>query len=239
MKKSLTITRSSTTLVDKVEESLRNHFREMNLMPGDTIPIETELAESLGVARSVLREALSRLKMLGLIESRTKRGIVLTEPDILTGIEKVMDPKILSHDRLMDILGIIVTIEIGMVDYILIHMKESDLQELEQIVKRETILEQNRVIPEEESRFHPKLYEMTGNTTILRLCKLFSPVYAFIREKYGEEIKVFKKGPLNKNRPTHTDLLNILKERDARQFREAMREHLGLYFYLLSCDTPA
>lgn len=236
MKENLLIDSSTVTLVDKVEEKLRDHFREINLMPGDTIPIEAKLAESLGVARSVLREALSRLKMLGLIESRTKRGMVLTEPDILIGIEKVMDPKIISHDRLMDILGIIVTIEIGMVDYILLNMKEDDIQELENIVNRETVLEQNRVIPEEESKFHPKLYEMTGNLTILRLCRLFSPVYAFIRDNYRDKIDEFNKRSQKTKRPTHKELLNILKKGDGSQFRDAMKEHLQLYFYLLESD---
>lgn len=238
MKKNLKIVTSTFTLVDQVEEKLRSHFREMNLVPGDTIPIEAELAESLGVARSVLREALSRLKMLGLIESRTKRGIVLTEPDILGGIERVMDPKILSHDRLMDILGIIVTIEIGMVDYILLNIKENDIQELESIVKRETVFELNRILPEEESKFHPKLYEMTGNQTIFRLCRLFSPVYAFIREYYSDKIIEFKKRTKNLKRPTHSDLLNILKKGDAIRFRDAMRRHMDLYFYLLGSEKP-
>jgi DNA-binding FadR family transcriptional regulator len=233
MKSKLTINSSSITLVDQIEEKLRNYFKEMNLMPGDTIPTEAELAESLGVARSVLREALSRLKMLGLIASRTKRGIILTEPDILTGIEKVMDPKILSHDRLIDILGIIVTIEIGMVDYIVMNMNDSDLKELENIVKKEKVMERNRIILEEKASFHPKLYEMTGNPTILRLCKLFSPVYPFLREHYKAEIVAYKKSPRNKNRPSHEDLLNILKERNAGAFREAMKKHLEPYFYIL------
>ena len=72
----LKIDSSPVTLVDKVEEKLRDYFREMDLMPGDPIPKEMELAESLGIARSVLREALSRLRMLGLIKSRTKRGMI-------------------------------------------------------------------------------------------------------------------------------------------------------------------
>lgn len=233
MKEKLIIDTSSVTLVDKVEEKLRNHFKEMNLKPGDLIPREVDLAKSLGVARSVLREALSRFKMLGLIESRTKRGMVLAEPDILGGIERVLDLKIMSHDRIMDILGIIVTIEIGMADYIFLNMNEDDIQELETIVTREKILELNQVLPEEESKFHPKLYEMTGNQTILRLCQSFSPVYAFIRENYSQVIEAFKKGPQNKKRPTHEELVDILKKGDAIKFRQAMRKHLELYFYLL------
>lgn len=52
----------AVTLVDQVEDSLLNYFREHDLRIGDSIPNELDLAAALGVARSVLREALSRLK---------------------------------------------------------------------------------------------------------------------------------------------------------------------------------
>ena len=58
----LRIVRTNMTLVDQVEDRLLNYFKENNLQIGDPIPNEMDLAASLGVARNVLREALSRLK---------------------------------------------------------------------------------------------------------------------------------------------------------------------------------
>ena len=86
------------TLVDQVEDNLLTYFRTKDLRAGDAIPNEMELAAALGVARSVLREALSRLKMVGMIETRTRRGMILTEPSILGGMKRVVDPRILSED---------------------------------------------------------------------------------------------------------------------------------------------
>lgn len=226
------------TLVDKVEEKLRDYFREKELMPGDTIPKEVDLAESLGVARSVLREALSRLRMLGLIQSRTKRGMVLAEPDILGGIDRVLDPRIISRDRLMDILGIRVTIEIGMADFLFVNRKSEDIKELEDIVNRENVLEVNRVSMEEESKFHYKLYEMTGNTTIQRLCRLFSPAFIFIKDNYDEILEGYKKRTNQQEWPAHKDLVEIIKKGNASMFREAMKKHLEIYFHLLEGDNP-
>ena len=68
------------TLVDQVEQRLISYFKEQGFRPGDSLPHELELAEALGVARSVLREALSRFKMTGMIESRTRRGMFLVVP---------------------------------------------------------------------------------------------------------------------------------------------------------------
>jgi len=233
----LKINSQSNTLVDRVEDRLRDYFREKKLIPGDSIPREVELAEALGVARTVLREALSRFRMLGLIETRTKRGMILAEPDILGGIERVIDPRIISKNRLLDILGIRVTIDIGMGDYIFLNKTEKDIQELEDIVNRERVLEINRVTVEEESKFHYKLYEMTGNPTIFRLCKIFSPAFIFIKENYDDILKEYKIRTKKKNWPSHKDLVNIIKNGNAIQFREAMKNHLEIYFHLLSKET--
>ena len=101
------------TLVDQVEDKLLNYLKEKDIRTGDSIPNELELAAALGVARSVLREALSRLKMMGMIETRTRRGMILTEPTILGGMKRVVDPRILGEEALFDILGFRIALEIG------------------------------------------------------------------------------------------------------------------------------
>ncbi|MCK4960177.1 MAG: FadR family transcriptional regulator, partial [Planctomycetes bacterium] len=63
-----------TNLVELVEQKILDIVRKNNLSVGDSLPGELELTEGLGVSRSVVREALSRLRMLGLLESRKRRG---------------------------------------------------------------------------------------------------------------------------------------------------------------------
>ena len=87
---------SSDTMADVVESRLRDYFKKKSFKPGDALPKELELAEALGVSRNVVREALSRLRMLGMIESRKKRGMILSSPDILGAFERVLDPMIIT-----------------------------------------------------------------------------------------------------------------------------------------------
>ena len=150
MEHKFNLNRGRSTLVDTVEENLLSYFKEMKYRKGDSIPSETELATELGVARGVLREALSRLRMLGLIETRTRRGMVLAEPDILSGMKRMVDSQLMSEENILDILGMRVAIEIGMADFIFINKTEKDIEELEYIVNRETVLEMNQVSKEEE-----------------------------------------------------------------------------------------
>jgi len=60
----------TSSLVDRVEKNLIELFIEKGFKVGDTIPTELELKEAMGVSRTVIREALLRLRMIGLIDSK-------------------------------------------------------------------------------------------------------------------------------------------------------------------------
>lgn len=64
----------TSSLVDKVEANIVELLQQRKLKVGDAIPKEIELAGTLGVSRTVIREAMMRLRMMGLIESRKKKG---------------------------------------------------------------------------------------------------------------------------------------------------------------------
>jgi GntR family transcriptional repressor for pyruvate dehydrogenase complex len=61
------------TLADQVTEALTNKIVR-NEFPGSQLPSEQAMAEGFGVSRTVIREAVSRLKAEGLIDTRQGRG---------------------------------------------------------------------------------------------------------------------------------------------------------------------
>lgn len=58
---------------------IRKMISQENIRPGDRIPSERELAETLKVGRSTIREALRSLELLGLIETRRGEGTFLSD----------------------------------------------------------------------------------------------------------------------------------------------------------------
>lgn len=57
-----------------IEQWLLRAIKSGKLLPGDKLPREDDLAESLGVSRMTLRQALGTLEARGLIESRRGRA---------------------------------------------------------------------------------------------------------------------------------------------------------------------
>lgn len=66
------LSRSKTSKV--IEENIRRSIIERRLQPGDRLASEKELADSFGVSRQTLREALNALESLGLVELRKGAG---------------------------------------------------------------------------------------------------------------------------------------------------------------------
>ena len=116
---------------DIIETHLRDYFKQQQFSAGDAIPPETELAQTLGVSRNAVREALSRFRMLGIVESKTRTGMVLGQPDIAQAIEKVVDLMVLSESSKKELFEIRIALEIGIADFVFMQQTPEQIAVLE------------------------------------------------------------------------------------------------------------
>jgi GntR family transcriptional regulator, transcriptional repressor for pyruvate dehydrogenase complex len=72
----------TTTLAQRVVSGLKERILAGDLTPGVKLPSEAELIEAYGVSRTVVREAVTRLRAEGLVETFQGRGsFVLAVPE--------------------------------------------------------------------------------------------------------------------------------------------------------------
>lgn len=227
------------SLVDKVEMRLLEFFKDNNLKPGDAIPKELDFAESLGVSRTVIREALLRLRTLGLVESKKHRGMILKQPDIINNFERILDPTLLGIDTLKQLFELRLILEMGMADFIFAHKTQKDLVELESIVKAEeaTATGKIRFTLDKEIAFHGKLYQMSNNATLQRFQNLLLPVFEYVYSRNTQDPNLdnypFSEGKF----VSHRMIFETLKEGSPETFRNAMRRHLEPHFDHTFNDT--
>ena len=222
------------SLVDKVEFYLIDLFIRKKLNPGDLIPKETELASSLRVSRTVIRESLNRLKTMGLIESVKHKGTVIKSPDLSEILQKTLIPNILDQSTLKDIFEMRLVIEVGMADLVVQRATKEDITALYEIIKDEISPSKDTLFDiDHEVRFHGKLYEMTKNETLRGFQKMLLPVF-----NYAYSSGLINKNLANKHFLSHKDLVDVLSKGDAEHFTQAMRMHLeNHYSRLFSMDT--
>lgn len=211
---------NSSTMADVVEVRLREFLKKKSFKPGDALPKELELAEALDVSRNVLREALSRLRMLGMVETKKKRGMILARPDILGTFERVLDPLIIDKETLQDIFELRLVLEMGLADLLYIRKTDKDIAELENIAKKE-VNHDNSFRIKNEIAFHGKLYEMSGNNTLKRFQIMLLPIFDYV--------VTLEKKP-TRGRVNHMDLVQILKTGSKDDFKKGMEAHLQPHF---------
>lgn len=219
------------SLVDKAEIRLLKFFKDNNLKPGDAIPKELEFSEAFGVSRTVVREALLRLRTLGIIDSKKHRGMVLTQPDIINNFERILDPTLLGEDTLRNLFELRLIMEMGIADFIFEYKTQKDMDELEEIVslEEETSYEKDRFSLDREIAFHGKLYQMSNNATVQRFQNLLLPVFEYVYLEESRKNKTdyqYSSGQF----VTHRMLMDNLKVGTPETYRSAMRRHLEPHF---------
>ena len=66
-------------LSEHVVAALRSQVVGGEIMPGQKLPTESQLTETFGVSRTVIREAIASLAADGLVESRQGAGVFVLE----------------------------------------------------------------------------------------------------------------------------------------------------------------
>lgn len=213
------------SLTDQVETKLLELFKKEDLRNGDAIPKENELCEAMGVSRTVIREALTRLKTIGLIESKKNKGMILTEPDLLIGLDKLLQPKILSEETLQNMFEMRLVLEMGIAELLFARIKPSDIADLKAILKTEkdypALFEMDF-----EARFHGRIYEIARNNTLVRFQSMLLPIFKYVHDK-GLKLKDEE---LPKNYVTHALIVKAIETGNPEKYRDAMKRHLKIHF---------
>ncbi len=215
--------------MDQVEEQIASYILNNKLTTGTEIPSESFLMEKLDVGRNVVREALSRLRMLGIIESRRHKGMILREPNIMKCFSKVVNPYMLSKKTILDLLSFRTSLESGISELIIENITDDDISELEIIVAKHIYQEDMKLKVENEIEFHSKLYNITGNQVIIDFQQMLLPLFNFANQNF-EDFKVFNNENKKKDHLVkHEDLLKFFKNKDIEGYRKAITAHLRAY----------
>ena len=227
--------KEDSSLVEQAQRDLLKYISQNST--NSHLPKEQELVEILGVSRVVVREALSRLRALGIIETKRKRGTVVVAPDIFAVLKTIIASGVLDRDSLRDLYQLRLMLEVGMADFIYLNMTEEQLEGLDKIVAEEVELEREMTMAEDDEqryavakkltdvdiRFHSALFEMTGNKSLMDFQYILRHLFTLYRPKIKADYH-------SRTIISHVSLYNLLRTGTAETFRTAMRLHLKTQF---------
>jgi GntR family transcriptional repressor for pyruvate dehydrogenase complex len=216
----------TTTLAQGVVAGLKARILDGTLPPGSRVPSEAELIQEYGVSRTVVREAVTRLRAEGLVETFQGRGsFVLALPE--TTSFTVEASAIRNHHDVLAMVDFRLGIE-SEAAYLAAARRTPEAAE----AVREALSVFSAAGPDEaveaDFAFHRAVAAASGNRFYVELIDSLGPMMIMLpRTRLPEEFSLTDAAHVERVRREHENVAAAVIAGDAETARAAMRVHLG------------
>ncbi len=215
-----TVTREP--LPDQIATRLIGLITERQLKPGDRLPPERELASTMGVSRSSLREALRALAMLGVAEMRQGDGTYVSslEPEkLLRPVGLVLS---LSDAGLSELFEARKLVEPGLAALAAERIDSAAAAELMRCAEASPeALEDAEAFMWNDIELHGRIARAANNAVLCRLLDSVASMGIASRRRTGRLAQVRLQSAQD-----HVEVAAAIAAGDAEEARAAMLRHL-------------
>lgn len=204
----------------EIRDRLKRYILQNKLRPGDKLPTEETLSNSLGVSRPAVREALRSMEALGIIEARQGYGRVVCDFTFDAILNNLSYGFAFLNHNFLQMLEIRKALDAHFIEAAIANMTADDLAALTTIVARMTQLtEREEDLSQADYEFHALLYARANNPLA---AQLFEIHWAIRMNTYAQPgIQELLPGAAAK----HSAILAAIKAQDVDQARRLLLEH--------------
>ena len=216
---------AAPTLSDQVAQALLARIESGHLAPGEKLPPEAALAPEFGVSRTVVREAISRLKQGGLVESRQGSGVFVSLQPAVSPL-RIDDSVIESREAVVQIVELRRAIESEAAALAAQRRSDSQLLEIERAFRAidvEVAAGGDGVAA--DVSFHREIARATGNPYFLKTLEFLSQyLMAATRMTRANEARRIEF--MRQVRDEHSVIVEAIRRQDAVAARNAAATHM-------------
>ncbi len=214
-------------LQEVVIEQVKQYIIAAGLRAGDRLPPEEELAQQLGISRTVVREALRAMEALGIVTARQGSGRYVRDFTFDPILDNLAYSMLYDFHTFEELLQVREKLEAGFLAEVIAHLSPNTVQSLRKILERMKCKAAQGAstdeLLEEDVAFHRALYENVNNSLLLKLLEIFWRVQKDLRARFPDEMKTPEKREQFVRR--HEALVEALEQRDVELARERLHKH--------------
>lgn len=213
--------RDRRALPDLIAEQLLLAINNGTLVPGEQLPIEIELARQLGVGRTSLREAIQKLKAIGVLEVRKGIGTFIVEGKRMEPVHSFVKWAAENEFEVTELFEARMSLEIAAAGLAAERATPNDIWQLRKAsdahISAPSI---DRLIDTDEA-FHHALVESSHNSLIAQLYTILVPnLREFRRMSLAIPASAHRSGS------THAAIADAIEAHDPVESRRAAVAHL-------------
>ena len=211
-------------LTEAAIEQVRHLITTGDLVPGQRLPPEAELAEALGTSRSTVREAVRALVTARVLDVRRGDGTFVTSlrPELLlAGIGAAAD--LLQHGFTLELLQVRRILEPAATAMAATQITDATLAELDECLHQMSTAPSHEELVQFDEQFHHLVATASGNATLASMLNGVSSRTTRGRAWRG----VIEAGATERTISEHAGILAALRAHDPRLAEAAALLHVS------------
>jgi GntR family transcriptional repressor for pyruvate dehydrogenase complex len=231
---------ASQRIYQQIVDQISRMIREGTLQPGDRLPPERQLAEEFGVSRAAVREALSALGLMGLVEVRAGEGTFVrsvTPEGLVSPLALLLT---MERDQALglELLEIRAALEAEAAYLAAQRREEEDLAQMAKALEQmEQALVEGGLGAEADLAFHHAISAAAGNGLLVQVMRTLQESMTESLQEYRERllrIPSMDRVLLEE----HQSIWAAIRDRNPDMAHDRMRAHIERVKRTLYGSTP-
>lgn len=209
---------------------VRNYIISNNLKPGDLLPTEMNLCQTLGVSRNVLREAIKGMELMGMVQAISGKGTIVKEFNLDFIFQNVLFFTVGEQENtaIHEMFGIRKVLELAFMRQAFHALTSEDIEIMRVCADNiRSKWEKREFFHEDDRAFHMTLFGKLNNGI---LNSLLEAIWA-VDDGFQLEQKQLH---LDNTIAKHEAIVDALEQHDYPAFARAMDAHFSSGKYLNS-----
>lgn len=213
-------------IYEEIVEQIKSLLTEGNLNPGEKLPSEREMADALGVSRASVREALTALEAMGVLEVRPGEGTFVARVSDKDTIEALALIWSVERNSLAELMQVRRILEGEAAALAAQHATPQDLLNMERLLENmKATAEKREQGVDFDLYFHFAIGRATHNRVLYRLINTLDKMmhHTFLHDR--QEMYA-SPGVAQRIINEHEAVLQAIRNRDPEAARRGMLNHL-------------
>nr|WP_269751532.1 FadR/GntR family transcriptional regulator [[Bacillus] enclensis] len=213
-------------IYEEVAEALIDMIKSGQLKSGDKLESVQQLAENFEVGRSAVREALSALRAMGLVEMHQGEGTYVREFDSKMLSLPVYIAVLMKKDDVKNLLEVRRILEVGAVQAAADRRTDEQLAEIKEALDQMETANDQELGEEADFRFHMAIAKASHNELLIGLMNNVSEMMVTTMRETRRLWLYSEKSTLDRLWNEHQQIYQAIEARDGSEAQKLMLDHL-------------
>ena len=216
------------SLATQVWEALSERIRSGALEPGAQLPTEAELCAEFGVSRTVVREAVARLRSGGMVVPQQGRGVFVSEDPLGPGFQ-ITDDELRTLPETISLLELRMSVEVEAAGLCARRASRDEIAAIRSLMDEVDSRHEDPATTQihYDYDFHLRIAQGSGNALMLAFLEYLRPLIVPRYQLRHVVAPSAESGYYDRIHTEHARIVSAIEAGDSKAARMAMRAHLA------------